>query len=516
MLSSFSSRFIEPDELVQFPLNKLEEMRAKIMNGEDLDIPLGSLKEAIKIRKHVDLTQQAEQAANELNSGGADYADKGISSIPMPDNALRMAGGGIVSFAKGEDVKGPERAFVEQFGPMAQQIAEEKGIPVEVVLAQAALESGWGKSRPGNNLFGVKAGPGWTGAKNTLATKEFIDGRMVDRREDFRAYERPEDSMKDWANVLDQPRYRQAVEAARKDPMAYPAAVAKAGYATDPDYARKLTGTQQAISRIRGEMGNSNWTENPAGPSQFAYRTLSPQGAQRGIGAAVSNAAPREESLEEQFSNRVAGLRKDQQDRLSEARKYYEGRRGEIKDPTAPDEEKIRRDMDTRAEARDRPMIEAMRAQAAGMRPNEEAARRRAFQNFLIEGGAAMADPRNGGRGIAGAFQAFTAGVQMGNRAYERDMTVMEDAKQKALEAEQRVNEAQYKAATDRDKASEAAVTNAMREYRTGMNGIKSLRTSLDAQERAEITAFAREFGMDFKMAENLFREGKRTSRLGK
>jgi hypothetical protein len=252
------------------------------------------------------------------------------------------------------------------------------------------------------------------------------------------------------------------------------------------------------------------WKENPAGPSQFAYRTLSPEGAKRGIGAAA--VAPRENSLEDNYLREVGKLRADQREAVKETRKYYDDQRKEITEPTAPDEEKIRRDMDARAEARDRPMIEAMRAQAASMRPNEEAAKRRAFQNFLIEGGAAMADPRNGGRGIAGALRAFTQAGAAGNRAYEREMTVMEAAKQKAMEAEQKVNEAQYKAATDRDKSSEAAVTNAMREFRTAQSGVKALHNSLKDRERAEIVTLAREFGVDAGALGRVYEGERRTA----
>lgn len=503
MLPSLN-KFIGADQLVQLPLNKLQEMESKIKNGANLDIPLSSIEDAIKIRKHVDLTQQAEQAANELNNSppDVDYLIKGISSIPMPDNALRMAAGGIVAFSGGESVKNPKQAFIEEIRPFAEKIAEEKGIPVEVILTQAALESGWGKSRPGNNLFGIKAGPSWTGPSNMLATKEFIDGRMVDTQGRFRAYDSPEGSLRDWSKVMDQPNFRSAIEASRNNPMAFPAAIARTNYATDPNYGQKSMSVMREVQNALGQNPQSSWKENPAGPSQFAYRTLSPEGAKRGIGAAA--VAPREESPEDEYLRQMNRLRVDQRKTVNESREYYEGRRKEIKDPTAPDEEKIRRDMDARAEARDRPMIEAMRAQAAGMRPNEEAAKRRAFQNFLIEGGAAMADPRSGGRGIAGALQAFTQAASVGNRAYEREMTVMEAAKQKAMEAEQKVNEAQYKAVKDRDAASEAAVTNAMREYRTDMNGIKSLRTSLDAQQRAELTQIARDTGFDINALRNV------------
>jgi hypothetical protein len=511
MLPSLN-KFIGADQLVQLPLNKLQEMESKIKNGANLNIPLDSIEDAIKIRKHVDLTQQAEQAANELNNSppDVDYLIKGISSIPMPDNTFRAAEGGIVTFSGGESVKNPKQAFIEEIRPFAEKIAEEKGIPVEVILTQAALESGWGKSRPGNNLFGIKAGSGWTGPSNMLATKEFIDGRMVDTQGRFRAYDSPEGSLRDWSKVMDQPNFRSAIEASRNNPMAFPAAIARTNYATDPNYGQKSMDVMREVQNALGRNPQNSWKESPAGPSQFAYRILSPEGAKRGVGAAA--VAPREESLEDNYLREVGKLRTNQREAVKETRKYYDDQRKEITEATAPDEEKIRRDMDARAEARDRPMIEAMRAQAASMRPNEEAAKRRAFQNFLIEGGAAMADPRSGGRGIAGALQAFTQAGAAGNRAYEREMTVMEAAKQKAMEAEQKVNEAQYKSAKDRDAASEAAVTNAMREFRTAQSGVKALHNSLKDRERAEIVTLAREFGVDAGALGRVYEGERRTA----
>ncbi len=292
--------------------------------------------------------------------------------------------------------------------------------------------------------------------------------------------------------------------------MAFPAAIARTNYATDPNYGQKSMGVMREVQNALGQNPQNSWKENLAGPSQFAYRTLSPEGAKRGIGAAA--VAPRENSLEDNYLREVGKLRADQREAVKETRKYYDDQRKEITEPTAPDEERIRREMDARAEARDRPMIEAMRAQAAAMRPNEEAAKRRAFQNFLIEGGAAMADPRSGGRGIAGALRAFTQAGAAGNRAYEREMTVMEAAKQKAMEAEQKVNEAQYKAATDRDKSSEAAVTNAVREYRAAQSGVKALHNSLKDRERAEIVTLAREFGVDAGALGRVYEGERRTA----
>jgi hypothetical protein len=91
-------------------------------------------------------------------------------------------------------------------------------------------------------------------------------------------------------------------------------------------------------------------------------------------------------------------------------------------------------------------------------------------------------------------------------------MTVMEAAKQKAMEAEQKVNEAQYKSARDRDAASEAAVTNAMREFRTAQSGVKALHNSLKDRERAEIVTLAREFGVDAGALGRVYEGERRTA----
>jgi flagellar protein FlgJ len=115
-----------------------------------------------------------------------------------------------------------------------------------VLIAQAALETGWGQSVPAAqsgrssyNLFGMKAGSSWRGETVAKWTVEYADGLAERRVEKFRTYANPGESFADYARLIgNNPRYAQAL-AHHGDAEAYARAVADAGYATDPDYAEK-------------------------------------------------------------------------------------------------------------------------------------------------------------------------------------------------------------------------------------------------------------------------------------
>ena len=158
-----------------------------------------------------------------------------------------------------------ERAsdFVQQVMPTIRQAAAAIGVNPLGMLAQAALETGWGQRMPrtadGNsslNLFGVKAGGDWSGARAVADTVEISDGVAKQTRTAFRAYGSIEESVGDFARLLaTSPRYREAV-AAGSNATAYIQHIAQAGYATDPDYANKLnevlnSGTLQAALGAR-------------------------------------------------------------------------------------------------------------------------------------------------------------------------------------------------------------------------------------------------------------------------
>ena len=171
------------------------------------------------------------------------------SAAPMPMSAPEaMAAPEAPRSASGK-VQAPHvRSFQEKLAGHAAEAERATGIPAKFMLGQAALETGWGKREirnsdgsASNNLFGIKAGPGWTGKVATATTTEFINGVAHTRVERFRAYATPADSFKDYAKLItNNPRYDQVLAHA-KDASGFAHGLQRAGYATDPLYAAKLT-----------------------------------------------------------------------------------------------------------------------------------------------------------------------------------------------------------------------------------------------------------------------------------
>lgn len=137
--------------------------------------------------------------------------------------------------------------FLSQALPAIKQAARKLGVNPQAILAQAALESAWGQRIPKTadgrssfNLFGVKAGPNWSGARAATDTLEF-DGMVAKRQQAvFRAYDSIEASVADFAQLLgSSPRYALAL-ASGADANAYVRAMGVSGYATDPEYGNKL------------------------------------------------------------------------------------------------------------------------------------------------------------------------------------------------------------------------------------------------------------------------------------
>ena len=128
------------------------------------------------------------------------------------------------------------------------------GVDPNALLAQAALETGWGRSVPCNaqgecsfNLFGIKAGSQWSGATVNVPTLEFEDGVAVRKVERFRAYDSPADSFRDYAALIrDSSRYASA-RGAGDNVEAFATALQQGGYATDPHYAQKIAAVASEV-----------------------------------------------------------------------------------------------------------------------------------------------------------------------------------------------------------------------------------------------------------------------------
>lgn len=140
-----------------------------------------------------------------------------------------------------------EQSFVSELWQHAKQAAEKIGLSPAVMLAQSALETGWGKhiitksdGQSSNNFFNIKADKSWQGDKAAKASLEFEDGVAVKKQSNFRAYNNIAESFDDFVNFLQQnPRYKSALKTTA-NPTEYLNELQKAGYATDPNYAQKI------------------------------------------------------------------------------------------------------------------------------------------------------------------------------------------------------------------------------------------------------------------------------------
>lgn len=153
--------------------------------------------------------------------------------------------------------------FIAKHYDAASKVADETGIPVARILAQAGLESGWGENAPGNNFFGIKAQPGYEGDTQTLDTTEDFGNGLQKVKQRFRAYADPSQAFSDWAKLLQQDNFKAALDPALDD-AAYAKALKAGGYATDPNYASKLHDTIQSVRTAL------NQPVQIASPSDFA------------------------------------------------------------------------------------------------------------------------------------------------------------------------------------------------------------------------------------------------------
>lgn len=136
--------------------------------------------------------------------------------------------------------------FVAGIWAHAQTAAKELGVDARALVAQAALETGWGKrqithgdGRTSHNLFGIKA-TGWSGDRATVGTHEYVNGARRNETASFRSYSSPAESFADYVRLLkSNPRYQKALEAGT-DVRGFARGLQQAGYATDPSYANKI------------------------------------------------------------------------------------------------------------------------------------------------------------------------------------------------------------------------------------------------------------------------------------
>lgn len=176
--------------------------------------------------------------------------DAVIADIPSTPLALG-AGEKGQGFATAED-------FVAALYPVAQTMGEELGVEPKAIVAQAALETGWGKymirDKQGNNsfnFFGIKADSRWNGGRVQVQTHEFRDGAMLKETAEFRSYSSLEEGLRDYVDFLQSSnRYQQALGQGL-DASQYGYALQQAGYATDPDYGAKIQRIASGLSSLQ-------------------------------------------------------------------------------------------------------------------------------------------------------------------------------------------------------------------------------------------------------------------------
>ncbi len=142
--------------------------------------------------------------------------------------------------------------FAEKLLPLAEKVAPSLGVDPSYLVAQAALESGWGQKSINHadgsnsfNLFGIKAGADWQGDVARITTTEYRDGVVQKEQANFRAYGSYEESLQDYSDFIrSNSRYQKALDVAA-DPQRYVEELQRAGYATDPQYAEKIYSISQ-------------------------------------------------------------------------------------------------------------------------------------------------------------------------------------------------------------------------------------------------------------------------------
>lgn len=221
------------------------------------------------------LTQQLQrsgQAGGSQGSSTAATSANGAAAAPSSSPATSGAASSTVATAASAAASAPatttgtsvsscpssaqQLEFAQSLWPEAQQAARQLGVSPVSLIAQAALETDWGRSLPrtadglsSNNLFGIKAASTWSGASVQSDTQEYDSGTATAVKAQFRAYASPSQCFQDYVSLLQSdPRYAAALGTGG-DVQAFATALQRGGYATDPGYAVKLDAVAHTLSR---------------------------------------------------------------------------------------------------------------------------------------------------------------------------------------------------------------------------------------------------------------------------
>lgn len=222
------------------------------LNHDQLRRHDSSLNKAIEQVNDILGTSAAEEPEREARPAQADRSDvPAVSTATATRSVPSVAMPSVITAASGEGVKGQQfatpQAFVAALYPHAQKIGQQLQVDPKAIVAQAALETGWGKhmisDQQGNNsfnFFGIKADSRWHGDKVDIMTHEYRGGVRMNEKASFRSYASLSDGLADYARFLsDNKRYENAVGQGLTGKH-YGHELQKAGYATDPAYGHKI------------------------------------------------------------------------------------------------------------------------------------------------------------------------------------------------------------------------------------------------------------------------------------
>ncbi|HEU4602417.1 MAG TPA: flagellar assembly peptidoglycan hydrolase FlgJ [Steroidobacteraceae bacterium] len=226
------------------------------------------------------LTRQLQMGSREQGAGtGEDGTGNVVRGSGFGDrvretgNGKREAGSGLAPNVQPTayslqpsghtSVAASKEDFIRSMRPHAERAARKLGVDPDVLVAQAALETGWGSSVPCNssgecsfNLFGIKAGSQWSGQTASVPTIEFEEGVAVRKSQRFRAYDSVAASFDDYAKLIGNSNRYQAALGTQDNAAQFAQALQDGGYATDPNYANKIASVVREVKAFtQGERG---------------------------------------------------------------------------------------------------------------------------------------------------------------------------------------------------------------------------------------------------------------------
>ncbi|MBN2680515.1 flagellar assembly peptidoglycan hydrolase FlgJ [Acidithiobacillus montserratensis] len=226
-----------------------QQIAQTVSQGQGIGIAQTLAKE-IATRYHLHWDQQ----------NGVQGQDKPLS-MPARNAALSAPVMLSESWAKpSQSLLEQAKSFVQSILPAVREAAQKLGVAPTAIIAQAALETGWGSHVAGNNLFGIKGGGGWLGASVHSLTHEFENGVNEVENAAFRAYQSVGQSVQNYAQLLmHNPRYRQALGQGNNI-AGFAEALQQGGYATDPHYASKLVAVADSplMQAVMGDLADEN------------------------------------------------------------------------------------------------------------------------------------------------------------------------------------------------------------------------------------------------------------------